>query len=274
MNWLEELSGTGRVRHSRVPKGEIARVELWCTAGLLIRHSSGRGDVYQVPESQKQKFSIMVEAQLEAMRLEAPQNRREAASLHGNSKRAKSLDGLCSYFLVADASEGVAPELMACRTSDFHLKMLSHGLKAPKVGLVENLDVFLEWRDSDLEGLGLSGCDVVLLTRGKELIRGITWQALLRANVAEVLCAFDFDAAGLSFYRSAKVALGECCRVAWPRDMESRFEAQRQMGQGGDLRANAPIDVDFCERDADGAVWMGLLVRHGVGVEQQAFLDG
>jgi hypothetical protein len=56
--------------------------------------------------------------------------------------------------------------------------------------------------------------------------------------------------------------------------MTSRFETQRQMGQGSDLRGNAVIDVEFCERDADGTAWMGLLVRYGVGVEQQAFLDG
>lgn len=173
------------------------------------------------------------------------------------------VDGLCTYFL---AREG-ASRLRACRTSEFAVEMASHGLKAPKVALIEGLDVFLEFRADYLPRLGLEGCDVFVLTRGHELLCDATWWAMTDADASEIRCAFDFTARGLAYFIVARDALGERCRVAWPPGVEAAFLRRREEG------GVAPADGSKLTSDNPDALrWARLLVEHGVAVRQRELL--
>lgn len=183
----------------------------------------------------------------------------------GEHLQPANADGLCTYFLVKEG----AGRLRACRASEFAVEMASHGLVSPKVGLVENMDVFLGWRSDFGLRLGLEGCDVILLTRGNELIREMAWlwQAV-DANVAQVRCAFDFTPKGLGYFIVACDALGDRCRVAWPPCVDEVFESRRREGgvafaDGSKLASDNP----------DALRWARLLVEHGVAVRQREFLN-
>ena len=188
----------------------------------------------------------------------------DAAPAGAGLSPAGEMNGLCLFFLAADG----ARRLHACRTSEFAVEMAGHGLRAAKVGLLEDREVFLDFRAGYETALGIEGCDVILWTRGNELIREMAWLSqAVDAGVAEVRCAFDFDAEGLAYFLVAGESLGDRCRVAWPAAVDQAFARRREEG-GVALADGSKLASD----NPDALRWARLLVEHGVAVRQREFL--
>lgn len=271
MSWLDTLLDTGALQRSQVPAKHQADISGWLTANFLFLRKAGRGQVLAVVPEHAEAFRKATARLREQLLAEQPENRIAATTDFGNSKLAKTKDGIATFFVAKDGAE----TLHACRLSQLPEKLTALGLTNPTIALLENQDILVSWEPGFATALGIQDADVVILTRGQELIRAETFDALLRCGAHKVWCAFDFDAAGLGFFRQTKLGLGDRCAMAAPAvDLEACFGRQKQINPetGSKLRHNAKLDGEALLGDPVATRCHELMVRYGVGIEQQSFL--
>lgn len=260
-SWLDELDAARCVASSAVPKGALRHLAAWEGAGIVRRQKSGAGSLWVVLPGKEQSFAKLA-ARLRQSLQQDVSTRAQAALVLGDSKRVASDYSLINW----KRPNGLSFE--DCAPVGLDGLSVFSGLR---VALVENWDTYIHWSADIAEKLGVGAVDAVIAARGREILNKRVLSRLWQASPSLVVCAFDFDAAGLSFYADAKTAaLGEV-RVAWPPMIDEIFSRCRGVALPRfDLAKNAKI-LGLSLLDADAKRWSDLIATYGIGVEQQAF---
>lgn len=258
-SWLDELQAAHCVACSRIPKSQLKTLEAWEGAGILQRRKSGAGASWFVVPSKVESFDRLSMRLRDALALQ-PSTRAQAALLKGDSKLVAPSASLVNWRRAGDHAHQVPVGL-----DDLSV------FAGMSLVLVENWDTFLQWSDGIARALGVGQVQAIIGARGRELLHKRFFNALAKAAPAKVICAFDFDAAGLSFYLDAKDVFDGILEVAWPSNIDDIFLACRKVvAPRYDLARNAHIPL-ASDLDGDAKRWRCILDGYSIGVEQQAF---
>lgn len=269
--WIDELMEKGVIPSSRV-KNKAEKDYLSTLLLVNVVRERVRGSRTEYVSDSKVRLDEFLKKKpfLAPVR---PETRNEASLINGNSKLVKTTDGVVNYFFGGKAD--CTPELLACHISELSKKITQSTNAGPRITLIENLDVFMEWRlnrDFHEKALETTASDLYICTRGNELVRDSFIEELRVIRPSELTCAFDYDAAGLGFYKKFKQALKCHVSMPIPRQLDEAFQKWRRAEGAKNLSAGMAIDRDFAASDPTAAHILKLIDTTGVQVEQQSVI--
>lgn len=270
-SWLDELRERGFIPSSRVKnKAEKDYLSTMLLINVVRARVKGTRTEYVADNRVRLDDFLNSKPFVEPLK---PNTRNDASLINGNSKLVKTTDGIVNYFLGEKTNHST--DLLACHISQFREKATASIPSKPRITLIENLDVFMEWRlnrDFHEKALETKASDLYICTRGNELVRDSFIEELRAIAPSELVCAFDYDAAGLGFYKKFKQ--GMACHVSMPTPIQLKqaFLRWRKIEGAKTLSAGIGIDRSFSLSDPDASHVLKLIDSTGIQVEQQAVI--
>lgn len=269
-NFLIKLLETGRITSSKVPKSALPEVERIKKQGFIDWNKAGRGGVYTIQD--RDAIRSLLKNTGYHGEIEELSSKAKAVALHKDAHKGKDetlLLMLSATQKVLWYKNGVAVDLYKivqdCGIASILVKPGDNWQTDNPIALVENQDLIV-YADQYFKKIKFQG--TVIHYPGWVSKKTIAWLKTLKNNAVTILP--DYDPVGIKNYIILKKELPRL-KIYIPEDLPELL-----LRFGDPERLNTLTDRKLLEQTKDeNAAWLyKLLLKHGVGLHQEALMLG